>query len=148
MIIDFLDDCYRDVESYPVRSQVKPGYLRKKLPETAPNHSESTETILQDVQNDIIPGITHWQSPNYFFSFYSGGGVLQGTTCEAILCTLTASRDKMLIKIGRENINKLVVYASDQTHCALQKAAQIAGINPKNFRAIATSKATNFGLSP
>ncbi|RZC50552.1 hypothetical protein C5167_018974, partial [Papaver somniferum] len=40
------------------------------------------------------------------------------------------------------------VYASDQTHCALQKAAQIAGINPKNFRAIATSKATNFGLSP
>ncbi|MCL7047069.1 hypothetical protein MKW94_025860 [Papaver nudicaule] len=27
-------------------------------------------------------------------------------------------------------------------------AAQIAGINPKNFRAISTSKATNFGLSP
>ncbi|OVA11562.1 Pyridoxal phosphate-dependent decarboxylase [Macleaya cordata] len=208
MIIDFLADYYRDVEKYPVRSQVEPGYLRKRLPESAPYNSEPIETILQDVQKDIIPGLTHWQSPNYFAYFpssgsiagflgemlstgfnvvgfnwmsspaatelesivmnwlgkmlklpesflfssdgsgSSGGGVLQGTTCEAILCTLTAARDQMLNKIGRENIGKLVVYASDQTHCALQKAAQIAGINPKNFRAIATSKATNFGLSP
>ncbi|OVA11576.1 Cytochrome P450 [Macleaya cordata] len=74
----------------------------------------------------------------------SGGDVLQGTTCEAILYTLAAARDQMLNKIGRENI----VYASDQTHCALQKAAQIASINPKNFHAIATSKVTKFGLSP
>ncbi|KAI3841862.1 hypothetical protein MKW92_038059 [Papaver armeniacum] len=207
MIIDFLADYYKNVEKYPVRSQVEPGYLKKRLPEAAPYNPESIETILEDVTNDIIPGLTHWQSPNYFAYFPSsgsiagflgemlstgfnvvgfnwmsspaatelesivmnwlgqmltlpksflfssdgssgGGGVLQGTTCEAILCTLTAARDKMLNKIGRENINKLVVYASDQTHCALQKAAQIAGINPKNFRAIATSKATNFGLSP
>ncbi|KAI3866227.1 hypothetical protein MKW92_027122 [Papaver armeniacum] len=207
MIIDFLADYYKNVEKYPVRSQVEPGYLKKRLPESAPYNPESIETILEDVTNDIIPGLTHWQSPNYFAYFPSsgsiagflgemlstgfnvvgfnwmsspaatelesivmnwlgqmltlpksflfssdgssgGGGVLQGTTCEAILCTLTAARDKMLNKIGRENINKLVVYASDQTHCALQKAAQIAGINPKNFRAIATSKATNFGLSP
>ncbi|KAI3954522.1 hypothetical protein MKX01_013239 [Papaver californicum] len=185
MIIDFLADYYQNVEKYPVRSQVEPGYLKKRLPESAPYNSESIETILEDVTNDIIPGLTHWQSPNYFAYFpssgsiagflgemlstgfnvvgfnwmsspaatelengSSGGGVLQGTTCEAILCTLTAARDKMLNKIGRENINKLVVYASDQTHCALQKAAQIAGINPNNFRAIATSKATNFGLSP
>ncbi|MCL7027053.1 hypothetical protein MKW94_020691 [Papaver nudicaule] len=205
--IDFLADYYKNVESYPVRSQVEPGYLRKRLPETTPNNSESIETILQDVTNDIIPGLTHWQSPNYFAYFPSsgsiagflgemlstgfnvvgfnwmsspaatelesivmnwlgqmltlpksflfssdgssgGGGVLQGTTCEAILCTLTAARDKMLNKIGRENINQLVVYASDQTHCAMQKAAQIAGINPKNFRAIATSKSTNFSLFP
>ncbi|RZC51224.1 hypothetical protein C5167_019651 [Papaver somniferum] len=207
VIIDFLADYYKNVENYPVRSQVELGYLRKRLPESAPNDPESIETILQDVTNDIIPGLTHWQSPNYFAYFPSsgsvagflsemlstgfnvvgfnwmsspaatelesivmnwlgqmltlpksflfssdgssgGGGVLQGTTCEAILCTLSAARDKMLNKTGRENINKLVVYASDQTHCALQKAAQIAGINPKNFRAISTSKATNFGLSP
>ncbi|KAI3850261.1 hypothetical protein MKW92_047563 [Papaver armeniacum] len=158
MIIDFLADYYKNVESYPVRSHVEPGYLRKRLPESAPNNSESIETILQDVTNDIIPGLTHWQSPNYFAYFPSsgsiagflgemlstgfnvvgfnwmsspaatelesivmnwlgqmltlpksflfssdgssgGGGVLQGTTCEAILCTLTAARDKMLIKL-------------------------------------------------
>ncbi|KAI3892520.1 hypothetical protein MKW92_011388 [Papaver armeniacum] len=177
MIIDFLADYYKNVEIYHVRSQVEPDYLHKRLPESAPNNSESIVTILQDVINDIIPGLTHWQSPNYFAYFPSSGsiagflgeilstrfnvleiivmnwmgqmltlpksflfssddssggrGVLQGTTCEAILCTLTATRDKMLNKIGKENINKLVVYASDQTYCALQKASQIAGINQR-----------------
>uniref|UniRef100_A0A5B7BVG2 Putative tyrosine/DOPA decarboxylase 2-like n=1 Tax=Davidia involucrata TaxID=16924 RepID=A0A5B7BVG2_DAVIN len=35
---------------------------------------------------------------------FSGGGsnVMQGTTCEAILCTLTAARDHILSQIGRE----------------------------------------------
>ncbi|KAJ4980432.1 hypothetical protein NE237_031269 [Protea cynaroides] len=202
-IIDFLADYYRDIEKYPVRSQVEPGYLHKLLPDSAPNHPEPIQTILQDVETHIIPGITHWQSPNYFAYFPSsgsiagflgemlstgfnvvgfnwlsspaateletivmdwlgkmlklpncflfsgnGGGVLQGTTCEAILCTLIASRDRMLNKIGWENIGKLVVYGSDQTHCALQKGARIAGIHPNNFRPVSTSRLTAFGLSP
>nr|DAD26370.1 TPA_asm: hypothetical protein HUJ06_027838 [Nelumbo nucifera] len=86
--------------------------------------------------------------PKSFLFSGNGGGVLQGTTCEAILCTLTEARDRMLNGIGRGNIGKLVVYGSDQTHYALQKAAQIAGIFPNNFCAVATSKATSFGLAP
>ncbi|GMI70666.1 aromatic aldehyde synthase [Hibiscus trionum] len=203
MIIDFLADYYKNIEEYPVLSQVEPGYLAKRLPTTAPYVAEPVETILKDVQQHIIPGLTHWQSPNYFAYFPSsgsvagflgemlstgfnvvgfnwisspaatelesivmdwfgqmldlpraflfsgnGGGVLQGTTCEAILCTVTAARDRMLLKVGRENIGKLVVYASDQTHSALAKAAKIAGIDPKNFRAIKTKRSAAFGLSP
>ncbi|KAI3907449.1 hypothetical protein MKX01_036366 [Papaver californicum] len=124
MIIDFLADYYRDVEKYPVRSQVEPGYLRKRLPETAPYNPKSIETIIQDVTTETIPGLTHWQSSNYYAYFPSS--VLKGTTCEAILYTLTAARDRKLNKIGREHIGRLVVYGSDQTHCALQKAAQVA----------------------
>ena len=45
-------------------------------------------------------------------------------------------------------MGNLVVYGSDQTHSALQKAAQIAGIHPKNFRVIKTTKSTAFGLCP
>ncbi|KAJ8627258.1 hypothetical protein MRB53_020565 [Persea americana] len=202
MVIDFLADYYRDIEKYPVRSQVEPGYLRKRLPDSAPYNPEPMDSIMQDIQSHIVPGITHWMSPNYFAYFPSsgstagflgemlstgfnvvgfnwmsspaateletivvdwlgkmlklpnqflfsgnGGGVLQGTTCEAILCTLTAARDRALNRIGREYIGKLVVYGSDQTHCAVQKAAQIAGINPANFRAVATSSSTAFSLS-
>ncbi|PIN22435.1 Aromatic-L-amino-acid/L-histidine decarboxylase [Handroanthus impetiginosus] len=202
LVIDFLADYYKNVEKYPVRSQVEPGYLKKRMPESAPHDPEPIEEILRDVQKDIVPGITHWQSPNYYAYFPSsgsiagflgemlstgfnivgfnwmsspaatelesivmewlgkmlklpveflfsggGGGVLQGTTCEAILCTLVAARDQMLKKIGRDNLKKLVVYGSDQTHSALQKAAQIAGISPINFRAIKTTKENAFGLT-
>ncbi|KAK9936865.1 hypothetical protein M0R45_013687 [Rubus argutus] len=203
IMIDFIADYYKNIEEYPVQSQVQPGYLRKRLPESAPYHPEAIETILRDVHDHIVPGITHWQSPSYFAYFPSsgsiagflgemlssgfnvvgfnwmsspaatelesivmdwlgdmlqlpksflfsgnGGGVLQGTTCEAIVCTIVAARDQMLSRIGRDNIGRLVVYGSDQTHCAVQKASQIVGINPNNIRAIKTTRSTEFALSP
>lgn len=86
--------------------------------------------------------------PNCFLFSGGGGGVLQGTTCEAMLCTIVAARDQMLRKIGRENFGKLVVYASDQTHFSLKKAADIAGIDPENFRVIPTIKADEYALCP
>ncbi|XXG74702.1 hypothetical protein AAC387_Pa07g3356 [Persea americana] len=73
MVIDFLADYYRDIEKYPVRSQVEPGYLKKCLPDIAPYKPESMETIMKDIQNHIVPGLTHWQSPNYFAYFPSSG---------------------------------------------------------------------------
>ncbi|CDP05531.1 unnamed protein product [Coffea canephora] len=86
--------------------------------------------------------------PGSFLFSGGGGGVLQGTTYEAMLSTLAAARDQMLRKIGRNNIGKLVVYLSDQTHFSFQKAAQIAGINPSNFRVISTTKDDEFSLCP
>lgn len=85
--------------------------------------------------------------PKSFLFSGNGGGVIQGTTCEAILSTLIAARDQMLSRIGKENVGKLVVYGSDQTHSALRKAAQIVGIHSENIRAIKTTKATSFALS-
>ncbi|KAL4629216.1 hypothetical protein ACB092_05G292200 [Castanea dentata] len=86
--------------------------------------------------------------PKSFLFKGNGGGVLQGTTCEAILCTLAAARDQMLNRYGSEKMEKLVVYGFDQTHSALQKAVQIAGIHTKNFQAIKTMKSNSFGLCP
>ncbi|PHU23477.1 Tyrosine/DOPA decarboxylase 2 [Capsicum chinense] len=203
IMVDFLADYFNDIEKYPVRSQVEPGYLKKLLADSAPNQPESIEKILQNVRKDIFPGLTHWQSPNFFAYFPcisstagilgemltaglnvvgfnwiaspaatelecivmdwlgklinlpkthlfsgGGGGVIQGTTCEAMLCTIVAARDQMLDKVGRENIDKLVVYASDQTHFSFQKAVKISGIKLENFRAIPTTKATEYALCP
>ncbi|KAL4627678.1 hypothetical protein ACB092_05G182500 [Castanea dentata] len=92
------------------------------------------ETIVMDWLGEIL------DLPKTFLFSGNGGGVIQGTTCEAVLCTLVAARDQMLSQIGRENLEKLVVYASDQTHSAFLKVAQLAGIHPMNFRAIKTSK--------
>ncbi|XP_048527287.1 tyrosine decarboxylase-like [Triticum urartu] len=77
-----------------------------------------------------------------------GGGTLLGTSCEAILCTLVAARDRKLAEIGGNRICDLVVYCSDQTHFAFRKAARIAGILRDHCRAIPTCHHNMFALPP
>ncbi|KAH8159743.1 hypothetical protein CIB48_g8508 [Xylaria polymorpha] len=52
-------------------STVEPGYLRKLLPEEAPQHGETWADIQKDIQTKVLPGITHWQSPNFLAWFPS-----------------------------------------------------------------------------
>uniref|UniRef100_A0A9I9CFG8 Tyrosine/DOPA decarboxylase 1-like n=2 Tax=Cucumis melo TaxID=3656 RepID=A0A9I9CFG8_CUCME len=69
-VVDYIADYYKKIEQFPVVSQVVPGYLRKTIPQnSAPNSPESLESILQDVSRYVVPGITHWQSPNFFAYF-------------------------------------------------------------------------------
>ncbi|ONH93122.1 hypothetical protein PRUPE_8G214500 [Prunus persica] len=202
-MVDFIADYYKTIENFPVLSQVQPGYLRELLPDSAPTHPEPLQHIFDDIQAKILPGVTHWQSPNFFgyypsnssiagflgemmsaglnivgFSWITspaatelemivldwfgkmlklpeeflsagkGGGVIQGTASEAVLVVLLAARDKILRRVGKNSLEKLVVYASDQTHSALQKACQIGGIHPENCRLLRTDSSTNYALSP
>ena len=70
-VIDWIADYYKTIESFPVLSRARPGEIRASLPETPPSQGESFETILGDVEKFILPGITHWQSPNFFAFFPS-----------------------------------------------------------------------------
>ena len=67
--VDWIADYQRRVATLPVLSQVKPGELRAQLPAEAPVHGEPFDAILADVDRLIMPGITHWQSPNFFAFF-------------------------------------------------------------------------------
>lgn len=60
---------YASLGERPVVSTVEPGYLRKLLPGAAPEQGEAWDVIRQDVEDKIVPGITHWQSPNFFAFF-------------------------------------------------------------------------------
>ena len=68
-MIDWIADYYETIENRPVLSQVKPGDIRAQLPPRAPSQSEDFAAILADVSRVILPGITHWQSPNFFAYF-------------------------------------------------------------------------------
>jgi aromatic-L-amino-acid/L-tryptophan decarboxylase len=68
-VIDWIADYYEQVETYPVLSQVQPGEIRAGLPPHPPRQGEAFETILADVDKLIVPGLTHWQSPNFFAFF-------------------------------------------------------------------------------
>ena len=68
-VVDWIADYYAGIESYPVLSRVEPGQLRASLPSHPPAKGEPFDTILGDVEKLILPGITHWQSPNFFAFF-------------------------------------------------------------------------------
>lgn len=68
-VVDWIADYMQQVERMPVLSQVRPGEIRAKLPDEPPMQGERFDNILRDVERIILPGITHWQSPNFFGYF-------------------------------------------------------------------------------
>ena len=68
-VIDWIADYYARIESFPVLSRTNPGQIRASLPASAPQSGEPFQTILSDVEKLILPGITHWQSPNFYAYF-------------------------------------------------------------------------------
>ena len=68
-VVDWIADYYERVESLPVLSGVEPGQIRASLPSEPPLQGESFEAILADIDELILPGVTHWQSPNFFAFF-------------------------------------------------------------------------------
>jgi aromatic-L-amino-acid/L-tryptophan decarboxylase len=69
VVVDWIADYYERIGSFPVLSQVQPGQIRASLPPEPPLQSKAFETILGDVDKLILPGVTHWQSPNFFAFF-------------------------------------------------------------------------------
>ncbi|HLW24659.1 MAG TPA: pyridoxal-dependent decarboxylase [Steroidobacteraceae bacterium] len=68
-VIDYIADYLERVESLPVLSRAAPGEVRAALPAAPPLEGEPFEAILADVERIILPGLTHWQSPNFFAYF-------------------------------------------------------------------------------
>jgi aromatic-L-amino-acid decarboxylase len=68
-VVDWIADYYENVESMPVLSRSKPGQVRASLPAHPPDKGEAFESVLKDVSDLILPGVTHWQSPNFFALF-------------------------------------------------------------------------------
>jgi hypothetical protein len=78
-VVDWIADYQSRVEAFPVLSQVKPGEIRASLPAHPPAQGEPFGALLKDVEDLILPGVTHWQSPNFFAYFpcnASGPGIL------------------------------------------------------------------------
>lgn len=78
-VIDWVAGYYERVESLPVLSAVAPGEIYRALPDHPPLAGEAVTQVLPDIDRYVLPGITHWQSPNfyaYFPSNSSGPSVL------------------------------------------------------------------------
>ncbi|XP_062194940.1 tryptophan decarboxylase 1-like [Phragmites australis] len=209
--VDFISDYYKSIESMPVLPDVKPGYLQDELGAAPPSYSAPFEVTMKELKTSVVPGMTHWASPNFFAFFPStnsaaaiagdliasamntvgftwqaapaatemevlaldwlaqllrlptsfmnrtsagrgtGGGVILGTTSEAMLVTLVAARDAALRRSGSNGVSglpRLAVYAADQTHSTFFKACRLAGFDPANIRSIPTGPETDYALNP
>ncbi len=69
MVVDWIADYRARIAEYPVQAQVAPGDIRAQLPPTPPDLPEPFEQILADMQQVIVPGLTHWQHPHFFGYF-------------------------------------------------------------------------------
>jgi aromatic-L-amino-acid decarboxylase len=71
----------------PVLAQVKPGALRSRLPASAPEAPEPFEAVLRDLDDVLMPGVTHWQSPR-FFAYFATTGSEPGILAELLVAGL------------------------------------------------------------
>jgi aromatic-L-amino-acid decarboxylase len=83
----WIDAYYRDPGAYPVLSRSQPGDLLRALPKEAPEEGESFETIFNDFESLVIPGITHWNHPR-FFAYFSISATPIAVIAEALAATL------------------------------------------------------------
>ncbi|GAA4619304.1 pyridoxal-dependent decarboxylase [Saccharopolyspora hordei] len=68
-VVDWIADYHAGIESHPVRSQVRPGEVRAQLPAHPPERGEPFEEVLRDLDEVLLPGVTHWQHPSFFAYF-------------------------------------------------------------------------------
>ncbi|MBL9032064.1 MAG: aspartate aminotransferase family protein [Phycisphaerae bacterium] len=196
-VVEWVAGYYERVEGLPVRSRVSPGEVAARLPGRAPEKGwgdaggeggaagggDGFERFMRDLEEVVVPGLTHWQSPRFFGYFPSnasypaivgemlsaglnvngmlwstspaatevetrvvdwlgeliglpgrflspsgtGGGCIQGTASESALVALAAARRRAGWGRGVE-LSRLTVYASEQAHSSIVKAAMIAGL--------------------
>jgi len=68
-LIDWLADLSQRIDTLPVVAPVEPGEIAGRLPDHAPAEPEEFAALLRDLDDIVLPGITHWQHPGWFAYF-------------------------------------------------------------------------------
>lgn len=78
-VADWIADYLAGVGELPVLPDIRPGWLRDRLPPAAPEHGDPMEQALADFRDLVVPATTHWNHPSfhaYFANTASGPGIL------------------------------------------------------------------------
>jgi aromatic-L-amino-acid decarboxylase len=77
------------VGELPVLAQVRPGEIRSRLPVAPPEEPEPFGEVLRDLDEVLLPGITHWQHPRYF-AYFATSSAEPAILAELLAATLNS----------------------------------------------------------
>jgi aromatic-L-amino-acid decarboxylase len=87
---DWVEAYLETVADGPVASVARPGDVRAALPATPPQHGEAFADVLRDVDELILPGVTHWNHPR-FFAWFANTGSEPGILAELLIAALNVN---------------------------------------------------------
>ncbi|KAL6261071.1 hypothetical protein P5V15_008599 [Pogonomyrmex californicus] len=85
--INYVANYTETLRNRNVLPDVEPDYLSKLLPKEAPEKSEKWQEVLKDVEQFIMPGITHWNSPQ-FHAYYPTANSYPAIVAEILSCAI------------------------------------------------------------
>jgi len=131
-VIDWIADYLSHLERYPVLAQVEPGRIKNELPCAPPERGESMDAILKDIDEIIVPGITHWNHHS-FFAYFANTGSAPGILGE--LLSAAFNTNGMLWKTSPA--------ATELEEVALDWLRQLLGLPPEFFGIIYDTASTS-----
>lgn len=72
-LIDWIADYRSRVAEFPVMARTAPGEVKAQLPAGPPADPEPLKDIVADLDQIIVPGLSHWQHPSFFGYFPCNG---------------------------------------------------------------------------
>jgi len=87
--VDWAADYLERMGELPVLAQVEPGEIRARLPQSPPEQPEPFSAVLRDLDEILLPGITHWQHPR-FFAYFAVSSAEPGILAELLAATLNS----------------------------------------------------------
>jgi aromatic-L-amino-acid/L-tryptophan decarboxylase len=78
------------VRELPVRAEVEPGEIRAMLPSSPPDRGEPFSEVLRDLEEKVLPGITHWNHPG-FLAYFANTGSEAGILAELLIAALNVN---------------------------------------------------------
>jgi aromatic-L-amino-acid decarboxylase len=89
-LIDWIADYLDGVDQYDVLSRVKPGDIEKQFGAKPSIDGRPYDAILAEVDEKVMPGITHWNHPA-FFAYFSITGSQAGILAELLTAALNVN---------------------------------------------------------
>lgn len=89
-LADWIADFREHIDQLRVAPNDKPGAIREHLPKTAPEEGEPFEKILTDVDQIIVPGMTHWSHP-MFLGYFGWTSTAPGILGEILTAPLNVN---------------------------------------------------------